>query len=154
MTDHLHARYRPAADRAGLGHLWHWHLYPSHPCFYAKRIRGALTASCIDDYQVSEGCYLRELHLYFADEHLGALLTARLLEVADTEDSPEDLQHSVLLYLAQQSLRGRWDRFTQIGSLLYPPESWRSRRLSAAESALTQRVQRLGAELEALKAPG
>ena len=48
--------------------------------------------------------------------------------------------------------RGRWDGLEQVGMLLHPPGHWRTRRLSAMESVLTERVRCLSAELEALKA--
>ncbi|MGC8603640.1 MAG: hypothetical protein ACP5VS_08140, partial [Desulfomonilaceae bacterium] len=117
-------------------------------------IRGSLAASCQGPYQLSEGIYLMTLHLYYADEHLGALLTHRLLAVAEQENWSDILLDSIELYWAHQTARGRWGGLQQVGTLLHPPEQWRTRRLSAMESALTERIRRLSAELEAQKAQG
>lgn len=117
-------------------------------------IRGSLAAACRAPYQLTESVYLMTLHLVFAEEHLGALLTHRLLAVAEQESWPDSLIDSIELYWAHQTARGRWDGLQQVGTLLHPPEQWRTRRLSAMESALTERVRRLSAELEAQKAKG
>nr|RNF57770.1 hypothetical protein EC580_14170 [Acidithiobacillus sulfuriphilus] len=114
-------------------------------------IRGSLAAACQGPYQISEKTYLTGLGLYFAEDHLGATLTQRLSRVADEERWPDTLQDAIELYSAHQTARGRWDGLEQVGTLLFPPENWRGRRLSATESALTERVRRMGAELEQIK---
>ena len=114
-------------------------------------IRGPLAAACRGPYQISERVYLTGLSLYFAEDHLGATLTHRLSRVAEEERWPDTLQDAIELYWAHQTARGRWDGLEQVGTLLFPPENWRGRRLSATESALTTRVRRLSAELEQLK---
>lgn len=119
-----------------------------------RLIRGPLATAWTAPYQISEGVYLMGLELYYAEEHLGALLTHRLLQVAHAEGWPDSLLDLVELYQAQQTPRGRWDGMKQVGTLLLPPESWTTKKLSALESSLTQRVNRLTAELEALKAKG
>lgn len=119
-----------------------------------RLIRGPLATAWTAPYQISEGVYLMGLELYYAEEHLGALLTHRLLQVAHAEGWPDSLLDLVELYQAQQTPRGRWDGIKQVGTLLLPPESWTTKKLSALESSLTQRVNRLTAELEALKAQG
>jgi hypothetical protein len=48
-------------------------------------IRGPLTSAWRGPYQVAEGVSLAALQLVFAEEHLGALLTHRLLAVAERE---------------------------------------------------------------------
>ena len=115
-------------------------------------IRGSLAAACRGPYQISEKVYLTGLSLYFAEDHLGATLTQRLSRVAEEERWSDTLQDAIELYRAHQTARGRWDGLEQVGTLLYPPENWRGRRLSATESALTERVRRLSAELEQIKA--
>ena len=115
-------------------------------------IRGSLAASCQGPYQLSEGVYLMALNLYYAEKHLGALLTHRLLEVAEHEGWSDSLLDRIELYWAHQTARGRWDGVEQVGTLLFPPGEWKVKRLSATESALTERVHRLSADLEALKA--
>ena len=119
-----------------------------------RLIRGPLATAWTAPYQISEGVYLMGLEMYYAEEHLGALLTHRLLQVAHAEGWPDSLLDLVELYQAQQTPRGRWDGMKQVGTLLLPPESWTTKKLSALESSLTQRVNRLTAELEALKAKG
>ncbi len=110
-------------------------------------IRGPLAAASRAPYQLIEGVYLTDLHLVFAEERLGTLLAYRLLAVAEQEQWPDTLLASIELYLAHQTARGRWDGLQQVGTLLYPPEHWQEKRLSALESALTERVRRLSAEL-------
>ncbi|MBU2755687.1 hypothetical protein HFU84_08360 [Acidithiobacillus sp. CV18-2] len=101
-------------------------------------IRGPLEIACRPGgYQIAEGEYLGTLGLYFADDHLGALLTHRLLQVAHAEDWPDTLRDSIELYWAQQTPGSRWDGLKQVGTLLYLPESWATKKLSALESSLT-----------------
>ena len=115
-------------------------------------IRGPLATASRAPYQLIEGVYLTALHLVFAEERLGALLTHRLLAVAELEQWSDTLLDWIELYWAHQSARGRWDGLQQVGSLLYPPEQWKEKRLSALESALTERVRRLSAELRVQRA--
>ncbi len=65
----------------------------------------------------------------------------------------DSLLDIVELYWAKQTPRGRWDGIKQVGTAA-SPESWTTKKLSALESSLKQRVNRLTAELEALKAQG
>jgi hypothetical protein len=51
-------------------------------------IRGPLAMAWTAAYQISEGVYLMGLELYYAEAHLGALLTHRLLQVAHAEGWP------------------------------------------------------------------
>jgi hypothetical protein len=95
--------------------------------------------------------YLTGLSLYFVEDHLGVTLTQRLSRVAEEERWSDTLQDAIDLYWAHQTVRGRWDGLERVGTLLFPPENWRGRRLSATESALRTRVRRLSAELEQLK---
>lgn len=88
-----------------------------------RLIRGPLSRAWTGAYQISEEVYLMGLELYFAEEHLGALLTHRLLQVAHAEGWPDSLLDIVELYQAQQTPRGRWDGIKQVGTLLHPPES-------------------------------
>ena len=119
-----------------------------------RLIRGPLSRAWTAAYQISEGVYLMGLELYYAEEHLGALLTHRLLQVAHAEGWPDSLLYLVELYQVEQTPRGRWDGIKQVGTLLDPPESWTTKKLSALESSLTHRVNRLTAEIEAMKAQG
>ena len=119
-----------------------------------RLIRGPLATAWTAAYQISEGVYLMGVELYYAEEHLGALLTHRLLQAGQAEGWPDSLLDSVELYWAQQTPRGRWDGIKQVGTLLFPPETWTTKKLSALESSLSERVNRLTAELEALKAQG
>ena len=117
-------------------------------------IRGPLAMAMQGPYQLAEGIYLTHLHLYYADDHLGALLSYRLRAIADQEGWSDSLLYNIELYWARQTPRGRWEGLESAGNLLYPPEQWKEKRLSAAESALTKRVHQLTSEMEALKAKG
>ncbi len=112
-------------------------------------IRGPLASAWRAPYQLVEGIYLTALHLVFAEEHLGALLTHRLLQVAGQEGWLDSVLDSIELYWAHQTARGRWEGLRQVGTLLFPPDNWKVKRLSALESALTERLRRLSIQAEA-----